>query len=57
MIYKVEGEPGDYSLPEPVPLNSVTSNQAWKWLIGFLPGGLLLSWLWKNVENQEKDDE
>jgi formate dehydrogenase iron-sulfur subunit len=57
MIYKLEDRPGDYSLPEPVPLNSVTSNQAWKWLIGFLPGGLLLSWLWKNAENQEKDHE
>lgn len=57
MIYRIEGKPADYSLPEPVPLNAVTSNQIWNWLIGLIPGGLLLSWLWKTAEHQEKADE
>jgi len=56
MVYRIEGKPGDYSLPEPVPLNTVASNQLWKWLAGLLPGGLLLAWLWKSVD-QEKDHE
>jgi hypothetical protein len=56
MSYRIEGKPGDYSLPEPVPLNAVTSNQIWKWLIGLAPGGLLLSWLWRSAEDREKTD-
>lgn len=56
MVYRIEGKPGDYSLPEPVPLNTVTSNQLWNWLAGLLPGGLLLAWLWKSVD-QEKGHE
>ncbi len=57
MVYKVEGKPDDYSLPEPVPLNTVNSLQAWKWLIGLIPGGVLLAWLWKKVDGQEKGHE
>jgi hypothetical protein len=57
MLYHLEGKPADYSLPEPVPLNSVTSNQIWKWLVGLIPGGILLGWLWRSVENGETDRE
>jgi len=52
MIYKIEGKPEEYSLPESVPPNAVTSSQVWKWLIGLIPGGILLAWLWKTVEDQ-----
>jgi anaerobic dimethyl sulfoxide reductase subunit B len=55
MVYEIEGNPEEYSLPEPVPLNTVTSLQAWKWLMGLVPGGILLAWLWKKVESQEED--
>ena len=57
MVYAIEGKPEDYALPEPVPLNIVTSNQAWKWLMGLVPGGILLAWLWKRVEAHEEDHE
>ncbi len=57
MIYAVEGRPKDYSLPEPVPVNKVTSLQAWKWLIGLIPGGAVLAWLWKRMEDEEKVHE
>ena len=53
MVYAVEGRPEDYALPEPVPLNKVTSLQAWKWLIGLVPGGVALAWLWKKIEDGE----
>jgi hypothetical protein len=55
MIYRIEGETRNYSLPEPVPLNTVTAFQGWKWLFGLIPGGTLLVWLWKLGEHQEKD--
>lgn len=57
MVYEIEGKPGDFSLPDPVPLNTATSFQLWKWITGLLPGGLLLAWLWKRVESGEKDNE
>jgi anaerobic dimethyl sulfoxide reductase subunit B (iron-sulfur subunit) len=57
MVYMLEGRPRDYSLPEPVPLNTVTSGQLWKWLTGLIPGGVLLAWLLKNVEDSEKTHE
>jgi thiosulfate reductase electron transport protein len=57
MVYQVEGAPNDYSLPEPVPLNTVTSNQVSKWLTGLIPGGILLAWLLKSVEDPGKDHE
>lgn len=55
MIYRIEEEASNYSLPEPVPLNTVTALQAWKWLFGLIPAGALLVWLWKLGENEEKD--
>lgn len=55
MIYRIEGEARDYALPEPVPLNTVTALQGWKWLFGLIPGGALLFWLWKLGEKQEKE--
>jgi Fe-S-cluster-containing dehydrogenase component len=57
MVYRIEGKPEDYALPAPVPLNTLTSLQAWKWLAGLVPGAVLLAWLWKRVEVQEKDHE
>jgi Fe-S-cluster-containing dehydrogenase component len=57
MVYKIEGEPKDYSLPEPVPLNTVTSFQLWKWLIGLIPGAAMLAWLWNSAEDQETEHE
>ena len=57
MIYRVEGKVGEYSLPDPVPRNIVTSLQSWKWLSALIPGGLLLAWLWKIAEDQRKRHE
>ena len=57
MLYNLEGKPTDYSLPEPVPPNTVTSNQIWKWLIGLIPGGIILGWLWKKSEDEEEEEE
>jgi len=57
MVYKIDGRPYDYSLPMPVPLNTLTSVQGWKWLMGLLPGGALLAWMLKKVEEQEKENE
>lgn len=57
MIYEVAGKPEEFSLPVPVPLNTVTSLQAWKWLAGLLPGGILLAWLWKRLEAMESENE
>jgi anaerobic dimethyl sulfoxide reductase subunit B (iron-sulfur subunit) len=57
MVYEIDGDPKEYSLPVPVPLNTVTSLQAWKWLMGLLPGGILLAWLWKKAESREADHE
>ena len=56
MIYNLEGTPEAYSLPQPVPLNAVTTSQLWKWLAGFIPGGLLLGWLWKQAGSEETDN-
>ena len=57
MVYEIEGKPKDYLLPEPVPLNSVTSFQLWKWLTGLVPGAALLAWLWKSAEDREAEHE
>jgi Fe-S-cluster-containing dehydrogenase component len=57
MVYQVAGKPKDFSLPEPTPLNTTTSSQVWNWLSGLIPGGVLLAWLWKKAEDQEKDHE
>jgi hypothetical protein len=55
MIYEISGNPRDFSLPDPAPLNTVTSAQAWNWLMGLVPGGVLLAWLWKKVEDREPE--
>jgi Fe-S-cluster-containing dehydrogenase component len=57
MVYEIEGKAKDYSLPEPVPLNTVTSYQLWKWLSGLIPGAAILAWLWKSAEDQESGHE
>jgi Fe-S-cluster-containing dehydrogenase component len=57
MIYKIEGKTKDYFLPEPVPANTVTSFQLWKWLTGLVPGAALLAWLWKSAEDRETENE
>ncbi len=57
MVYEIEGKPEDYLLPEPVPLNAVTSFQLWKWLAGLVPGAALLAWLWKSAGDQEAEHE
>jgi Fe-S-cluster-containing dehydrogenase component len=55
MTYHLEGNPKDFSLPDPVPLNTVTSKQIWSWLMGLVPGSLLLAWLWKKAGEREED--
>jgi len=57
MVYEVEGKAKEYALPEPVPLNTVTSYQLGKWLMGLLPGAALLAWLWKSADDQETGHE
>ena len=57
MVYAIGGKAKEYSLPEPVPLNTVTSNQLWKWLIGLLPGAALIAWLCKGTGDQETGHE
>jgi Fe-S-cluster-containing dehydrogenase component len=57
MVYEIEGKAKDYSLPDPVPLNTVTSYQLWKWLIGLIPGAAILGWLWKSADDQETGHE
>jgi anaerobic dimethyl sulfoxide reductase subunit B len=57
MVYQLDGAAKDFGLPVPVPLNTVTSSQAWNWLAGLLPGGLLLAWLWKRIEKQDDGHE
>ncbi len=56
MIYALQGAPGDYQLPEPVPLNTVRAFQPWKWLGGLIPGALVLAWLWKRLGPEEGTD-
>jgi hypothetical protein len=55
MVYEIAGRPKDYLLPDPVPLNTVTSAQVWNWLMGLIPGGVVLAWLWKKVEDPERE--
>jgi anaerobic dimethyl sulfoxide reductase subunit B (iron-sulfur subunit) len=54
MVYQLDGPAKDFGLPDPVPMNTVASSQLWNWLAGLLPGGLLLAWLWKQI-NQEDE--
>jgi anaerobic dimethyl sulfoxide reductase subunit B len=57
MVYEIAGRAKDYSLPEPVPLNTTTSSQAWNWLTGLIPGGVLFAWLWKIAKDEGQDHE
>jgi anaerobic dimethyl sulfoxide reductase subunit B len=54
MVYEISGMPKDYSLPDPAPLNTMTSAQAWKWLMGLIPGGAVLACLWITVDDREE---
>jgi len=56
MVYALQSLPGDYRLPEPVPLNTVRAFQVWKWLGGLLPGALVLAWLWRRLGPREGID-
>ncbi len=57
MVYRLSGKPEEYSLPDPTPLNPTTSSQAWNWLAGLVPGGVLLAWLWKMAGDQGDDHD
>jgi Fe-S-cluster-containing dehydrogenase component len=57
MVYALQGQPGEYGLPDPVPLNTVTGWQAWKWLGGLVPGVFVLAWLWKRAVSEEETHE
>jgi len=54
MVYALQSSPGEYQLPEPVPLNTVRPFQLWKWLGGLLPGALVLAWLWTRLGTGEE---
>lgn len=54
MIYALRGKPGEYPLPDPVPLNTVKDQQIWKWLGGLVPGAVVLAWLWKRAFCEEE---
>jgi Fe-S-cluster-containing dehydrogenase component len=56
MVYALEDRPGEYSMPDPVPLNTVRTGQPWKWLAGLVPGVLIMAWLWKRLAPQERED-
>jgi len=54
MIYALQEKPEEFGLPVPVPLNTVTGQQVWKWLGGLVPGFFVLAWLWKRVVREEE---
>jgi hypothetical protein len=54
MVYALQGKPGEYQLPYPVPLNTVTGHQLWSWLVGLVPGAFVLAWLWNKVVGEEE---
>jgi hypothetical protein len=54
MVYALQGDPREYQLPYPVPLNTVTGWQVWKWLGGLVPGAFVLAWLWKRAVSEEE---
>ena len=56
MVYMLQGGPGEYQLPEPVPRNTVRTGQIGKWLAGLVPGALVLAWLWKRLGPEEGKD-
>jgi hypothetical protein len=57
MVYALPGKPEEYRLPDPVPLNTVTRHQFWKWLGGLVPGAFVLTWLWKMAVSGEDAHE
>jgi hypothetical protein len=57
MVYALQGQPGEYGLPYPVPLNTITGWQVWRWLGGLVPGALVLAWLWKKAASEEEMHE
>jgi Fe-S-cluster-containing dehydrogenase component len=57
MVYALQGKPPEYRLPDPVPLNTVTGLQAWKWVGGLVPGVFVLAWLWNRAVSEEEAHE
>ena len=57
MTYALRGKPGEYGLPDPVPLNTIKEQQVWKWLGGLVPGAFVLAWLWKKAVSREETHE
>lgn len=57
MVYALQGQPGEYGLPDPVPTNIVTGGQVWKWLGGLVPGAFVLAWVWKKAVSEEETHE
>jgi Fe-S-cluster-containing dehydrogenase component len=55
MVYLLPDRPVEFSLPEPVPLNTVTAFQPLKWVAGIVPGALLIAWLWQRLAPREED--
>jgi hypothetical protein len=55
MVYALEGDPKEYRLPYPVPLNTVTNLQIWSWIGGVIPGAAALAWLWKKAVGEEQE--
>jgi hypothetical protein len=56
MIYALQDKPEEFRLPDPVPLNTVTGGQVWRWLGGVAPGAILLAWLWKTVVSGSEEE-
>lgn len=56
MVYALQEKPGEFLLPEPVPLNTVTGGQMWKWLGGLVPGALILAWVWNRAVSAGEED-
>jgi len=57
MVYALQGDPREYELPDPVPLNTVTGWQIWKWVGGLVPGAFVLAWIWKMALSEEETHE
>lgn len=55
MVYTLSRKPAEYQLPDPVPRNTMTGGQIWKWLGGLIPGSLVLAWLWKKACSREDE--
>jgi Fe-S-cluster-containing dehydrogenase component len=55
MVYLLPEKAQEFSLPEPVPLNTATAFQPLKWIAGIVPGVLLFAWLWQRLAPGEED--